>query len=84
MRAADFAAHLFYIAENMREKFCFFTGHRVLPAGKRGIIEDILKKHIAELAARGVTTFIAGGALGFDMLAAKAGLDMRGCIAADI
>ena len=68
----------------MREKICFFTGHRILPSSKLDLIESLLKRHISELAANGVTTFIAGGALGFDMLAAEKVIEMKESAAADI
>lgn len=51
-----------------REKTCCFTGHREL-----GYDFDVsaLRSAIADLIERGVTTFITGGALGFDTVAAS-------------
>ncbi len=50
---------------------CFFTGHRVIPASEK----DRITKHIVSLCTRLITennvnVFVAGGALGFDTLAA--------------
>lgn len=68
----------------MREHTCCFTGHRKLPKDK---IERILKgldREVEDLIAQGVTTFISGGALGFDQIAAsllvakkEMGIDIR-------
>ena len=49
---------------------CCFTGHRVLPEGQRQAIETALCAEIDALTAQGFTDFVAGGALGFDTLAA--------------
>jgi uncharacterized phage-like protein YoqJ len=53
------------------EKTCCFTGHRKLPEDKIGIILMNLDKEIEELIHNGVTTFISGGATGFDQIAAS-------------
>lgn len=53
----------------MRNKTCCFTGHRKLPQNK---IEHIIKRlndEIDNLYHQGVTSFISGGALGFDQIA---------------
>lgn len=51
---------------------CFFTGHRKLQLRKIEYIEKILEQKIINLIEdKGVCNFIAGGALGFDTLAAK-------------
>ena len=55
----------------MRENTCCFTGHRHLPADQ---IEHIIKRlnsEIEVLIRQGVITFISGGALGFDQVAAS-------------
>lgn len=62
----------------LRDGICCFTGHRQLPEGPA--LETLtrrLDERIGELIARGVTTFRAGGALGFDTLAAEAVLRAR-------
>lgn len=58
-------------------KFCFFTGHRVLPKYKINKISILLKKEIKKLIGMGVDTFISGGALGFDMLCADIVLELK-------
>jgi uncharacterized phage-like protein YoqJ len=57
------------------EEICFFTGHRLLPDEAR--IQKILQREIIRLARQGVTHFMAGGALGFDMLCARTVLEMK-------
>ena len=56
---------------------CCFTGHRVIPLGKRTALAAILDRRIAALFEVGFTEFRAGGALGFDMLAAERVLAFR-------
>ncbi len=56
---------------------CCFTGHRNLPSAFVAEIRDRLLKTIGFLAERGVSEFRAGGALGFDTLAALAVLEMK-------
>lgn len=55
----------------MREHICCFTGHRRLPQEK---IESIVKRldiAINGLIDKGVSDFISGGAIGFDLIAAS-------------
>lgn len=62
----------------MREKSCCFTGHRELSMGEALSLRRTLPAEIERLyTERGVTEFYAGGALGFDTLAAKAVLKAR-------
>lgn len=57
---------------------CCFTGHRIIPAAEKEIIKEKLRKRLEELVKeKGVTLFIAGGALGFDTLAALEVLSLR-------
>ena len=57
---------------------CFFTGHRRINKDKTDIIKSMLYKHIEDMIIRyDVKNFIAGGALGFDTLAAEAVIRMR-------
>ncbi len=51
---------------------CFFTGHRIISAKEAERLEKALDAAILELIDCGVTRFLAGGALGFDLLAEKA------------
>ena len=52
-----------------------FTGHRSVPRAKS--VYETLLKTIEHLIIQGADTFICGGALGFDTLAAKAVLALR-------
>lgn len=61
----------------LKDKRCCFTGHRFISKEHMNIIEKNLPIVIDSLAERGVTEFISGGALGFDMLAAKAVIQAR-------
>ena len=55
----------------MKKYNCCFSGHRKLPKDKEKEIEKDLKKEILRLIQRGFHCFYAGGALGFDTLAAE-------------
>ena len=55
----------------MKTTTCFFTGHRKLPPHKIEQITKRLNREIVNLISEGVTTFISGGAAGFDMIAAS-------------
>ena len=61
----------------MRESTCCFTGHRKIPPTERDKIVARLEETIIQLYQRGITNFIAGGALGFDTMAAEAVLRLR-------
>lgn len=50
---------------------CCFTGHRRLPADKIEYIVKRLDNEIDILINQGVTEFISGGAVGFDLIAAS-------------
>lgn len=56
---------------------CCFTGHRRLPEQDILEIRRRLRRVIERLIDRNIDTFIAGGALGFDTLAAQEVLHMR-------
>ena len=61
------------------DKACFFTGHRIIPAAHRAIlINDIRLAAQRLITEHNVTDFIAGGARGFDTLAATQILRLRG------
>ncbi len=60
-----------------REKSCCFSGHRALPREERPAVEAALEREIENLICRGVVDFLAGGALGFDTMAAKAVLRVK-------
>lgn len=63
----------------MREQTCCFSGHREMPAGwGRWRLAKRLEKAVIEQIENGIRFFGAGGALGFDTLAAQTVLKLRG------
>lgn len=56
---------------------CCFTGHREIPENERAALAARLRDTLTALIDRGVTCFSAGGALGFDTLAAQAVLELK-------
>ena len=72
----------------MELEACCFTGHRIIPCGERSALGALLDSHISRISGSGAKTFICGGALGFDTMAARAVLraresngDIRLCLA---
>jgi len=61
----------------MKEQTCCFTGHRKIPDQIRPDIQKRLEEEITNLIHQGVTEFRAGGALGFDTMAALAVLKLK-------
>lgn len=61
----------------MKEKTCCFTGHRKIPPEKAEFISRRLREVIVELINRGYLYFGAGGAMGFDTLAAQTVLELK-------
>lgn len=61
----------------MKSEICCFTGHRELPPKDLQQIQTLLEREINRLLAIGVRTFLAGGALGFDILAAQTVLKLK-------
>ena len=61
----------------MKSKTCCFTGHRQIPPGDRTEIIEKLERTIIRLYQQGVRYYGAGGALGFDALAAQTVLHLR-------
>ena len=61
----------------MRDKTCFFTGHRAIAATDISLIRRALSGAVMDMINRGVFDFIAGGALGFDMLAAETVAELK-------
>ena len=61
----------------LREKTCCFTGHRSLSYEEKLKAAVRLRKIIEEQIKAGVVFYGAGGALGFDTLAAQTVLDMK-------
>lgn len=54
-----------------------FTGHRAIPSAQVPVIADRLQNTLKELIREGYSEFAAGGALGFDTLAAKVVLSLK-------
>lgn len=59
------------------EKICCFTGHRTIPRSMREPLTLLLDEKLEELVGEGVREFRAGGALGFDTLAATRVLSLK-------
>ena len=62
---------------DMKSKTCCFTGHRVMSDQEKQIAAVRLREVIAALMKEGVVYYGAGGALGFDTLAAQTVLEMK-------
>lgn len=60
------------------QKYCCFTGHRVIRREHREKLIETLPETVKKLASDGVTGFICGGAIGFDTIASQAVLKARG------
>lgn len=63
--------------DEKRTKTVYFTGHREIPVLKAGLIKHRLRKTLEELIEQGYCYFEAGGALGFDTIAAQTVLDLQ-------
>ena len=61
----------------MKEKTVCFTGHRTIPLLKKWKIEKKLKEALEALIEEGYCYFGAGGALGFDTIAAQTVLSLK-------
>ena len=61
----------------MRTQTICFTGHRTLPASKLPALRQKLKQALTDYIAQGYCYFLAGGALGFDTLAAQTVLELK-------
>ena len=62
---------------DLRGKTCCFTGHRDLPEDKIPIIRQNLRKSLISAIEHGYIYFGAGGAVGFDTLAAQTVLELK-------
>ena len=56
---------------------CSFTGHRQISAEARPSLKALLDKAVEYAYSEGCRTFICGGALGFDTMAARAVISFR-------
>ena len=61
----------------MRDKTCCFTGHREIDVKNYTEIKKRTKDMIVALIEKGVLFFAAGGAKGFDTLAAETVLELK-------
>lgn len=61
----------------MRKNSCCFTGHRIIARADRAPLTSALEAELERLFARGITEFYAGGARGFDTIAAECVLRVR-------
>lgn len=68
---------------DMKSRTACFTGHRELPADNLPEISKHLEDTLVTLIEQGYRYFGAGGALGFDTLAAQAVLRLPGALSAD-
>lgn len=62
---------------DLRGRTVCFTGHREIPLLKSTAIKKRLRETLEDLIERGYCYFGAGGALGFDTLAAQIVLELR-------
>ncbi|HPE94448.1 MAG TPA: SLOG family protein [Bacillota bacterium] len=60
-----------------KARSCFFTGHRDIPESERQPLGERLTGTLERLVREGTDTFCAGGAIGFDMLAAQRVLKLK-------
>ncbi len=60
-----------------KNKTCCFTGHRIIPSKAWFSLEEKTDETIRGLIERGFDTFISGGALGFDTMAAQCVLRLK-------
>ncbi len=63
----------------MEGQVCIFTGHRMIPREHREQLPALLDMAIVSAYELGCKTFLAGGALGFDRMAADAVIRARNC-----
>ncbi|MBE6719036.1 MAG: DUF1273 domain-containing protein [Ruminococcaceae bacterium] len=61
----------------MKEQTCCFTGHRLIAKSEIPIVRKRLRNTVIELINKGVIYYGAGGALGFDTIAAQTILDLK-------
>lgn len=63
--------------DNMKEKTACFTGHRKIASGQQKLVVERLRQTVENLILNGYCYFGAGGALGFDTLAAQCVLSLK-------
>ena len=62
---------------NLKDKTCCFTGHRDIPNSILPQLRSQINEMVTALIESGICFFGAGGAIGFDTLAAEAVLNLR-------
>ena len=60
-----------------KEQSCCFTGHRIISSEHLNAVKARLERQINRLTENGIYRFIAGGARGFDTLAAETVLSLK-------
>ncbi len=60
-----------------RVRVVCFTGHRDIPKEVAPVLSEMLAEMLANLYERGARIFKAGGAVGFDTMAAQAVIDLK-------
>lgn len=60
-----------------KEKSCCFTGHRLIPDDRYYRIMFLLRQTVEQKIKEGYTIFCAGGALGFDTMAALTVISLK-------
>ena len=60
-----------------KDTTCCFTGHRSVPQASFDAVRARLATAVSELYAKGYRHFVAGGAVGFDTVAAETVLSFR-------
>ena len=66
-----------YLNDNNKAETVCFTGHRTIDYSLSVRIPPLLKGKLEELIQRGATCFRAGGAMGFDTIAALCVLELK-------
>lgn len=61
----------------MKQQTACFTGHRKIPSGEIPMVKNRLIETIEESIEKGYRFFGAGGALGFDTIAAQTVLELK-------
>ena len=61
----------------LRDKTCFFSGHRDLPQEKYVEVQEKIEQAVESLIAQGVQYFGTGGSMGFDTIAALTVLKVK-------
>ena len=62
----------------MKETTCAFTGHRDVPDSVLPSLKEKLASELLLLIEKGYKSFVAGGAVGFDTIAAESVLELKG------